>query len=144
MTGVSEIVLQDAAGYGARESARLERWLGELVPVLAADAASFSARLAAEEEVRSWNARLRGVDAATDVLSFPGEATPEGLHLGDVLISLPTARSQAETQGHSLERELKELLLHGILHCLDFDHETDEGEMEALELELRSRWIEND
>jgi len=62
-------------------------------------------------------------------------------HLGDVLISLPTARRQAAAAGHSVERELRVLLLHGVLHCLGYDHETDDGAMERLERRLRRTWI---
>jgi probable rRNA maturation factor len=72
------------------------------------------------------------------VLSFPGE---EG-HLGDILISVPTARRQAAEAGHGAERELRTLLLHGVLHCLGHDHETDGGEMERLERRLRKAWLD--
>ncbi len=139
----SEIVLQNAAGHDGDAVARLERWLAELVAALAPDVDSFTGRLADDDEVQRWNARLRGHDRPTDVLSFPGETTPDGVHLGDVLIALPTARRQAERLGHPLDRELRELLLHGLLHCLGHDHETDDGEMAALELELRRRWIDD-
>ena len=56
---------------------------------------------------------------------------------------MPTARRQALATGHSAERELQLLLLHGVLHCLGYDHETDEGEMERLERRLRRRWLED-
>jgi probable rRNA maturation factor len=81
------------------------------------------------------------------VLSFPGstlETGEEGRYLGDVLISVPTARRQAEARGHSAEQELKVLLLHGLLHCLGYDHEADQGEMERLERRLRRTWIGED
>ena len=80
------------------------------------------------------------MDAATDVLSFPGGATPEGRHLGDMVVAVPTARRQAAAAGHPVERELRSLLLHGVLHCLGHDHETDDGDMERLERRLRRRW----
>ena len=74
-----------------------------------------------------------------------GSPEPDGSrHLGDVLISVPTARRQAEDRGHPAERELKVLLLHGLLHCLGYDHETDQGEMERLERRLRRAWIGED
>jgi probable rRNA maturation factor len=84
--------------------------------------------------LREANRRLRGVDAATDVLSFPllsrlqtsesGFALPPGepRHLGDVLISVERARVQAAEYGHSLDRELCYLLAHGVLHLLGYDH----------------------
>jgi probable rRNA maturation factor len=91
--------------------------------------------------MRRLNRELRGKDKTTDVLSFPGGVTPEGYHLGDIVISLPQARRQAEEAGHSLGRELRILLLHGVLHCLGHDHETDDGTMNRLERRLRRRWI---
>jgi len=137
-------VLQEDADVDSVLLVEIESWLRGVVADLAPAADSFGVRLAGDDEVRQLNARLRGNEAPTDVLSFPGAPTPEGLHLGDVLISLPVARRQAKEAGHGLRREVKELLLHGILHCLGHDHETDDGEMETLELELRQRWVRDD
>jgi probable rRNA maturation factor len=92
--------------------------------------------------MRRLNRDFRGKDASTDVLSFPGSVGGEGRHLGDVAIAVPTARRQAAAAGHDTERELRLLLLHGVLHCLGHDHETDGGEMERLERRLRRRWLE--
>ena len=144
MSAGCEIVVQDALGTDAALLSRVEDWLVGMVNELAPDAATFTVRLANDAEVRALNAELRGKDAVTDVLSFEGGETLEGPHLGDVLISLDTARRQASDLGHSLERELEELLLHGILHCLGHDHETDEGQMAALELQLRAKWIDHE
>lgn len=89
--------------------------------------------------IRSLNRHFRGKDSATDVLSFPGGyVQPEGpVYLGDVAISLDTSRRQAEAAGKPLMTELKTLLVHALLHLRGFDHEADEGAMEALEGELR-------
>jgi probable rRNA maturation factor len=76
------------------------------------------------------------------VLSFPGGSTLEGLHLGDIVISVPAARRQAAARGEALELEIRNLLLHGVLHCLGHDHETDGGVMQRLEKRLRRDWIE--
>ena len=103
-----------------------------------APAATLAVRLVDDAEMRQLNRRYRQIDAPTDVLSFPGEETPEGRHLGDVVISAETAASRGGTR---LERELRVLALHGILHCLGHDHETDDGEMEALEARLRARFL---
>ncbi len=108
--------------------------LAELAPV----PATFTLRLVDDEEMRELNRRYRQLDRATDVLSFPGEETPEGRHLGDVVISVETAGAGG---GRSLERELKVLTLHGVLHCLGYDHETDDGEMVAMETRLRARFL---
>ena len=64
-------------------------------------------------------------------------------HLGDVVISVPAARRQAARLGHGVDVELRVLLLHGVLHCLGHDHETDDGSMERLELRLRRRWLDD-
>ncbi|MBP7586595.1 MAG: rRNA maturation RNase YbeY [Thermoanaerobaculia bacterium] len=113
----------------------------ELVAELAPEADSVGIRFAGDATVRRLNREFRGKDKATDVLSFPGEESPEGRHLGDIVISIPTAERQARERGATLEEEVKLLLLHGVLHCLGHDHETDQGEMERLESRLRRRWL---
>ena len=70
-----------------------------------------------------------------------GDGGEGSFHLGDVLISVPVARRQAGEAGHAVERELQILLLHGVLHCLGYDHETDQGQMARLERRLRRAWI---
>jgi probable rRNA maturation factor len=70
--------------------------------------------------MRALNRRWRGKDQPTDVLSFPQHGTA----IGDVVISLETARSQAREGGWSLSAELRRLLAHGLLHCLGHDHHT--------------------
>lgn len=96
--------------------------------------------------IRDLNQRFRGKDKATNVLSFPmqegefTEITP-GL-LGDVVISLDTAEQEANAAGISLDERMSQLLVHGILHLLGFDHETgatDADQMEAKSIELLRR-----
>jgi probable rRNA maturation factor len=87
--------------------------------------------------IRPLNARYRGKDKATDVLSFPGE----GNGLGDVLISVETAARNARQLGRTLRQELDVLALHGFLHVLGYDHETDDGTMERLERRLRRKLL---
>ena len=104
------------------------------------------------EEIRRLNREMRSVDKVTDVLSFPsldgikgqairGEDYPyeideEGrLMLGSVVVCCDRAREQAEEYGHSYERELHYLLVHGIMHCLGYDHMTDEEQAEMREQE---------
>lgn len=134
---MSEIVLQNPNRYPEASARRLRPWLERLVATLAPEAESLGIRFAGDREVRRLNRTYRGKDRPTDVLSFPGE---DG-HLGDILISVPVARRQAAAAGHAVERELQVLLLHGLLHCLGHDHETDGGEMERLERRLRRTWI---
>lgn len=89
-----------------------------------------------DEEIALLNKEYRQIDGPTDVLSFSqfeGEDfAPDEMEtpLGDVVISVETARRQADEQGHSLEQEINVLLVHGILHLLGYDHvETDETEI---------------
>lgn len=92
------------------------------------------------EEVRSLNRRFRGLDKPTDVLSFPPLLISEPQRkqvAGDVVISADIARGNALRLGHSLENEVKILVLHGILHLAGFDHEHDDGEMARKESRLR-------
>ena len=92
--------------------------------------------ITSSEELRTLNRRFRRKDKPTDVLSFPAIADGQA---GDIAISADIASDNAYRLGHSLEDELRILILHGILHLGGHDHETDKGEMEALESELRER-----
>ncbi|MGH9464120.1 MAG: rRNA maturation RNase YbeY [Thermoanaerobaculia bacterium] len=136
-----ELAVQNPVGWPPARVDALAAWLSPLVAELAPRAASLGVCLADDAALRRANRRYRGADRPTDVLSFPGQLTAEGWHLGDILISLPKAERQARRLQHSLDRELRELLLHGVLHCLGHDHEADDGEMAALELGLRERWL---
>lgn len=86
--------------------------------------------------LRRLNRDYRFKDKPTDVLSFP--SPDDDLGLGDIVISIKTARANAPRHGRSLNEELEILALHGFLHVLGYDHETDDGEMEALEKRLRA------
>jgi probable rRNA maturation factor len=80
-----------------------------------------------DREIRQLNLDYRKIDQPTDVLSFNQNYTdPEtGLeYLGDVLISVPTAKKQAQIGGHSLDQEIQLLVIHGILHLSGYDHDT--------------------
>jgi probable rRNA maturation factor len=107
-----------------KAAARRLRASGEVSLVLAGDGL-----------LRRLNRDYRGRDRTTDVLSFPGPGGEEGL--GDVVISVPAAARNARGQGHSVRRELDVLALHGFLHVLGYDHETDDGTMDRLETRLR-------
>jgi probable rRNA maturation factor len=105
-----------------------------------ADGRHFSVALVSDKRMADLNKLFRGKDSTTDVLSFPNEPEefdPDQKNLGDVVISVEQANRQAEENGLSLEMELKQLILHGLLHLCGYDHETDNGEMNARELELR-------
>jgi probable rRNA maturation factor len=113
-----------------------------------------------DRTMRRMNGAFRGQDRSTDVLSFPwndhagprrtvrpsprrgarptGGAEFQGF-LGDIVISVETARRNARQEGHSTRNEIRWLILHGVLHLLGYDHTCDNGEMIALELALRDR-----
>ncbi len=129
--------LPAASALGKRD---LNRFLAEVTEALGL-AGDFSVLLTGDERLRSMNLQFRGVDKPTDVLSFP--AVPEGVHGGqggDVAISLDTAAVQAADHGHSLQMEVKVLILHGLLHLAGYDHERDRGRMRRRESLLRKRF----
>ena len=95
--------------------------------------------LTRDPAVRALNARYRGKDKTTDVLSFPGPGGTVGL--GDIVVSVDTAERNARRFGRSLQRELDVLALHGFLHVLGYDHETDDGTMDRLERRLRRKLL---
>lgn len=143
-----DIVLQNPNRYPEAGARHLRPWLERLAASLverempSVEAASLGVRFASDRELRRVNRDYRGKDKPTDVLSFPGgEEGEEGHHVGDILISVPTARRQAAERGHPPDLEIKTLLLHGLLHCLGYDHEADQGKMERLERRLRRTWI---
>ncbi|MCL2202348.1 MAG: rRNA maturation RNase YbeY [Defluviitaleaceae bacterium] len=87
-----------------------------------------SLSFAAPEEIRALNREYRGKDSETDVLSFPG--FPGSPAVGDIVICLDIAQRQAREYGHTYERELAFLAVHGLLHLLGYDHISPEGEAE--------------
>ena len=92
--------------------------------------------------MRNLNRQFRKKNKTTDVLTFPADDSyvdpgQSGRPLGDVVISVDQAKRQATDEKHSLATEIRYLILHGILHALGYDHETDQGEMNALETEVR-------
>jgi probable rRNA maturation factor len=101
----------------------------------------FSVLLTGDEQLRALNRQFRGKDKATDVLSFPAllEAGNGGKG-GDLAISLETASAQAAAFGHTLQIEVKILILHGLLHLAGYDHERDQGQMRRRETQLRKQF----
>lgn len=136
-----ELVFQNQASFRESRAPQLRVWLRQLVDDVAPGVNSFAVSFVDDEKMRQLNRDFRGRDSTTDVLSFPGETTEEGRHLGDVAVSIDTARRQAQRAGRSPYREVQMLLLHGVLHCLGYDHESDAGEMSSLEARLQAVWI---
>ena len=103
---------------------------------------SFSVAFISNGRMKQLNEMFRGKEVTTDVLSFPYEADDfdsEKNNLGDVVISAEQAQKQAAENALTLVNEIKQLILHGVLHLCGYDHETDSGEMNSRELELRDR-----
>lgn len=87
------------------------------------------------KEMQELNVTHRGQDKSTDVLAFPLENIDENLPLGSVVINVDLAKQKAKELGHSYTDELSLLFIHGMLHLLGFDHESDEGQMREKEKE---------
>ena len=111
--------------------------------VMPVDAAGVTIVFVSDRVMRELNRRWRQTDETTDVLSFPAEQDQfeklQGLSLGDVVISVEQAARQAVENGLQFDEEVSQLILHGLLHLCGYDHETDKGEMNRLELRLRRR-----
>lgn len=99
--------------------------------------AEFTCLLTTAEELEELNIRFRSKSGSTDVLSFP--ASQQGEYLGDMAISLPHARAQAKEFGHGVHEEICVLMLHGLLHLVGMDHETDSGAMRRAETRWRKK-----
>ena len=122
-----------------------------------AEGGSFSVAFVSDRRMKELNRFFRGKDSTTDVLSFPHEPdefeskssafadediTAEGStarFLGDIVISAEQAQRQAKENGLKLDGEIMQLILHGVLHLCGYDHETDNGEMNRRELQLRKK-----
>lgn len=116
-----------------------EAWSTFAVKALEAignQASSATIAFVSDKNIRKLNQQFRNIDKATDVLSFPAE---EETNLGDIAISVETAAAQAKENGLTFEAEVAQLILHGLLHLSGYDHETDSGEMNRLELRLRKK-----
>ena len=125
--------------FRIRSRALRRRELLEFARRLQADVAGgrpFCCLVTGDEEIRHLNRRFRKKDDVTDVLSFPADA---GDRLGEIAISFDRAREQAADCGHSVEDEVRGLMLHGVLHLVGMDHERDGGEMRRVEQRWRRR-----
>ena len=135
------IAVCDRHGRPARAPG-LARWLAGAAPARARG--TVTVMLTGDAAMRRLNREWRGVDRATDVLSFPVDddgprARGQVRHLGDIVIATGVAQRQASRAGHAYGTELKVLALHGLLHLLGYDHETDAGQMRRLEARLRRK-----
>jgi len=126
-----------AAVSGAPPAARVRRLIAEAARATRSRPREVSVYFCGDRRMRALNRRYRRRDRPTDVLSFPAGG---GALLGDIVISVPYATRQARRRRQPASAELDRLLLHGYLHLLGYDHETDRGQMDALEARLRRRF----
>lgn len=135
----SRLLVSVEAPAGAAPDARgLAGWLARAAPASARGAVAIA--VVGDARMRRLNREHRGVDAATDVLSFPsGDSPGPDQFLGDIAIAAGVAGRQARAEGHSRRVELRVLALHGLLHLLGYDHEADGGAMRRVEERLRRK-----
>ena len=127
------VALPNAVQIVARAA---EAALDEIAPGEAEAAVVVAVLLADDDSVADLNQRFRGKAGPTNVLSFPAAPNPEG-QLGDIALAFGVCAGEASDQGKTLEQHLIHLVVHGVLHLLGYDHETD-GEAEAMEALERS------
>lgn len=108
----------------------------QMLKVIGRSDESATIAFVSDSKIRELNVQFRGIDKSTDVLSFPAD---ESDNLGDIAISVETAARQAKENGLSFNDEIAQLMLHGLLHLSGYDHESDDGEMNRIELKLRKR-----
>lgn len=125
------------------DTKRLAQYESDLLSVVSdANEKHFAIALISDRRMKELNHLFRDKNVTTDVLSFPHEPDefdPDKNNLGDVVISVEQAQKQASENGLTLEIEIKQLILHGLLHLCGYDHEKDNGEMNLRELELREK-----
>jgi probable rRNA maturation factor len=125
---------------GVDDSVGVEALAARVLDVLGLPDTELSIVLCDDAFIHPLNRDYRGKDRPTDVLSFPQregeESDPDDPVLGDIVLSVERAQAQADERGHSLETEIRILLVHGILHLLGHDHEED-ADAEEMEAEER-------
>jgi probable rRNA maturation factor len=130
----------------------LESFLRRVKNELGLEEAGLTVCLVSDAEISRMNETYRKKKGPTDVLSFPmmarrrparlrrgSRTVKDGEYLGDIAISPATAQRYAKKNGRKLSSELQVLILHGVLHLLGYDHETDRGKMDRIEQKLRKR-----
>jgi probable rRNA maturation factor len=129
------------------QTAPLERFEARVRRELSLTGRELTVCFVDDREIARLNRKFRGKAKPTDVLSFPVKGNgdsgfPSAHHrnyLGDIAISPQTARRNAARDGRALDREIRVLIIHGVLHLIGHDHETDNGEMERKEMRLRRK-----
>lgn len=126
-----EVEIEDAGWDGAVPAAEALVREAAAAALAGAGGGDVTVLLSGDAEVRELNARFRGKDKATNVLSFPAPASAAP-HRGDVILAFGVCAAEADDQGKPLADHLRHLVVHGVLHLLGHDHET-EAEAEAME-----------
>ena len=135
--GAARHVIINKQRKHAIDRVELRRFLSRLVSELEIEGRPFAVVFITDAAMREYNRTYRGYDKSTDVLSFVGD----GGYLGDILISSETAYNQARKSSTlSFQTNIYRLIVHGLLHLMGYDHETDNGEMRAIERRLRRRF----
>ena len=132
--------LQRKAKFDPEKLVHFDDLLVSLVPE--AREKRFDIALISDRRMKELNKLFRDKSVTTDVLSFPHEPDefdPDKDNLGDIVISVEQAQKQAAENGLTLENEIKQLILHGLLHLCGYDHDKDNGEMNLRELQLREK-----
>jgi probable rRNA maturation factor len=127
-----------AKSGGAPPAARVRGLLSRAARAAKTPPSEVSVLFCADGRMRALNRRYRGRDRSTDVLAFPAGNSGADF-LGDIVISVPYAAREARRRREPKSREIDRLLVHGLLHLMGYDHETDDGEMDALEARVRRR-----
>lgn len=134
----------------------LDEFLRRAGALLHLPADSATVCLVSDAKIAAWNRAYRGKSTPTDVLSFPAAGNGRNgsgklaqttqrvraageRYLGDIAIAPAVAQRNASEDGHSLHHELQILTLHGLLHLMGYDHETDDGQMQRIEMRLRKK-----
>lgn len=125
------------------DNERWQKFVESTWRVIPTKAEGVTVAFVSDRAMRELNRLWRHKQGTTDVLSFPVEQDEfekaEGSSLGDVVISVEQAARQAKENGLTLDQEIAQLILHGLIHLCGYDHSTDDGEMNQLELRLRRR-----
>ena len=137
MAPSSDYVILNKQRKHAIDLSELRKFVSRLVQELDIGSRSFAVVFITDAAMRDYNRTYRGYDKPTDVLSFRGDAR----YLGDILISSETAYNQArKSVTLRFQTNIHRLIVHGLLHLMGYDHETDNGEMRAIERRLRRRF----
>ena len=129
-----EIEIVNEAGYPVDEARLQAAAEAVLLRHEVLDGSGLTIAVIDDQAVAALNLQFRGIDAPTDVLSFPMDSMPgDAPYLGDLAIAFPYASAQAEREGHALSDSLARLVVHGTLHLLGYDHDSAEGRAEMWE-----------